>query len=120
MLESHFEIFRGTDTLYHFHLRNQYAEVLLTGYPYFFQPGCYVGIMNIRAHCQMHYIIRSDAPFAYSFRIHDGTHETIAHGAFYETDAEREQAIEQVLALAPLAPVMYLGSIMSLEMDTLS
>ncbi|WP_324671629.1 YegP family protein [Hymenobacter sp. GOD-10R] len=117
MLESHFEIFRGADTLYHFHLRNQHADVLLTGHPYFFKPGCYIGIMNIRAYCRPQYLTRSDTPCSYAFLLHDDAGEIIAHGATYHTVSEREQAIEEVLSLAPVAPVVYLGSLVSLELD---
>ena len=119
MLESHFEIFRGTDTLYHFHLRNQHAEVLLTGHPYFFKPGCYIGIMHIRAYCSPQYFMRSDAPYGYTFYIHNDTADVIAHGGTYSTVSERERALQDVLTCAAQAPVVYLGSIVSLEVDTL-
>ena len=119
MLESHFEIFRGTDTLYHYHLRNQNADVLLTGHPYFFKPGCYIGIMNIRAHTQPQYFTRIDAPCGFSFCIHDATAEVIAHGGSYCSASEREQAIQEVLALAKNAPVVYLGSIVSAEVSVM-
>jgi uncharacterized protein YegP (UPF0339 family) len=118
MLESHFEIFRGADALYYFHLRNHNAEVLLTGYPYFFKPGCYIGIVTIRSHCQLHYFKRTDAPFAYSFRMVDKNNDIIAHSISYLTSTERDHAIREVLTIAALAPVVYLGSIMAMEADT--
>jgi len=120
MLESHFEIFRGTDTLYHFHLRNQNAEVLLTGHPYFFKPGCYIGIMKIRTCCRYQYFVRTDSPGSYNFLIHDDAHEIIAYGASFYTYAEREQAVQEVLAAAAVAPVVYLGSLVPAKTEALS
>ncbi|OUJ72455.1 hypothetical protein BXP70_18000 [Hymenobacter crusticola] len=73
--------------------------------------------MNVRAYCRSQYITRNDERSSYSFRMHDDMGETIAHGATYCTMSEREQAIQEVLNLAAVAPVVYLGSIVSVEVN---
>lgn len=103
-----YEIFKGADHDFYFHLRAQNGEILLASEGYESKQGAKNGIQSIRD-----LVDRSGAHFEraesengqYYFRIVAGNHETVAVSELYTSVAGREAGIISVINNADLAPV---------------
>ena len=106
-----YDVFRGKDQQYYFHLKAANGEVILSSEGYKEKSGCLNGIISVQKNSDDHNYQRltakNGAPY---FTLKAQNHQVIGCSEMYSTVAAREKGIESVKKNGPDSPVTELSA----------
>jgi uncharacterized protein len=96
-----FEIFKGLDNKYYFHLRAANGEIMLQSQGYTKRTNAVNGVASVRSNGQSEgqYEVQLAANDQYFFTIEAGNHQVIAHGETYASLYNAERAVDRLVEL---------------------
>lgn len=102
-----FQIYYDKTGEYRFRLRNQEDSIILVSESYKQKASAIKAIESIRnnAVVDKHYEIKTSSNDMFMFNLKAGNGQVIGTSKLYRTEALREEALEQVRNLAPIASV---------------
>jgi uncharacterized protein YegP (UPF0339 family) len=101
-----FQVFRGTNQQYYFHLKAKNGEKILSGEGYTTKQACLNGIASVKTNAPYDSRYeRKDHVFNYTFNLKAANGEIIGRSENYTTAAARNNGIDAVKRDAPGAPV---------------
>ncbi|GAA0485819.1 MULTISPECIES: YegP family protein [Tatumella] len=107
-----YDVFRGKDQQYYFHLKAANGEVILSSEGYKEKSGCLNGIISVQKnsaddHNYQRLTAKNGAPY---FTLKAQNHQVIGCSEMYSTVAAREKGIESVKKNGPDSPVTELSA----------
>jgi len=101
-----FQVFKGTNQQYYYHLKAKNGEKILSGEGYTSKQACLNGISSVKTNApyDSHYE-RKDHSYNYTFNLKAGNGEIIGRSENYTTATARNNGILDVKRDAPGAPV---------------
>jgi|ERR1700752_873295 len=102
-----FQIFKGVDSQYYFHLKAVNGEIILQSEGYKVEYNCRAGVATVRANAPYSFrykklISHGGEPY---FTLHASNGEVIGTSQMYKSSAGRDNGIESVQTNAPYAPI---------------
>jgi len=107
-MTSKFEIFKGSNGQFYYHLKARNGEKILSGEGYASKQSCQAGIVSVKSNApyDIRYRKLVAANGQHYFTIVSSNGETIGKSELYITSAGRDQGIEVVKREAPTASVV--------------
>ena len=101
-------VIKSTTRGYHFNLKSDNGQVILTSEKYSSKSGCYNGVDSVKANAtdDGNYDKKMSANNKYYFNLKAGNGEIIGTSEMYETASGRDNGIDSVKTNAPNASVV--------------
>ncbi|HEY4196505.1 MAG TPA: YegP family protein [Mucilaginibacter sp.] len=101
-----FQVFKGTNQQFYYHLKAKNGEKILSGEGYTTKQSCLTGIASVKANATYDFRYeRKDGYNNYTFNMKAANGEIVGRSENYVSGAGRENGIAAVKKDAPAAPI---------------
>jgi len=99
---AHFELFKGQDDQFYFHLRAANGEIMLQSEGYVARSGALNGVESVRTNGRLperYEVLEASNGQQWYFRLKAANYEVIGHGELYVSQANADRAVETLVEL---------------------